>query len=292
MSNISLDQRKNYVGASEVADLFGVGFKSRWQLWLEKAGRIESEDLSENEHIRRGNFLEPAIAAWAADKWGMKLRKVRRYIPHPFLKGFGASCDYESQEGTLIPVEIKSSEYADGWEVEGDTILDAPLRYLLQVQAQLACHGAPYGWLVVMQRGRLYRMKVDMHRETVATIEQEVAEFWLSIEENKEPKPDFAYDGAVIAELMSVDKAKVVDLMDNNHLPVLCAEYKAAVDVENDGKARKETALAEIRSIIGGAGKVLTKGFTITNSVVAETQISYLRKSYVTTRINQQKEIL
>lgn len=292
MSNISIDQRKNYVGASEVADLFGVGFKSRWVLWLEKAGRIEPEDLSDNEHIKRGLFLEPAIAAWAADKWGMRLRKVRRYIPHPFLKGFGASCDYESQEGSLIPVEIKSSEYADGWEVEGDTILDAPLRYLLQVQAQLACHGSPYGWLIVMLRGKLYRMKIDMHRETTAMIEHEVAEFWLSIEENKEPKPDFAYDGAMIAELMSITKDRVEDFTNNNHLPVLCAEYIAACDASKDAEARKSTSLAEIRSIVGGAGKVLVKGYNISQSTVAETQVSYLRKAYVTTRITQQKEIL
>jgi len=290
MSNIALTDRKNFIGASEVADLFGVGFKSRWQLWLEKAGRIEPEDLSDNPYIQAGTYLEPAIAAWAADKWSMKLRKVHRYIKHPHIDRFGCSLDYEHAEGSLIPVEIKWSQSREGWEVEGDEILDAPFRYLLQVQAQLAVTGAPYGWLVVMLNGKLYRMRVHMHREAVAQIEDEVALFWTSVQNNQEPKPDFAYDGGTIASLMSVTKDKVIDLTANNHLPVLCGEYIAANDAEKDAKARKEAALAEIRTIVADAAKAVTMGFSISQSMVAEAPVSYIRKAYAVTRVTQHKQ--
>ncbi len=290
MSNIALEDRIKYVGASEVADLFGVGFKSRWQLWLEKAGRLEPEDLSANEHIRRGNFLEPAIAEWAADKWGMKIRKVKRYKQHPDVPRLGASLDYESQEGKLIPVEIKSSEARQLWEVDGDTILDAPLKYLLQVQTQLACAGAEYAWLIVMLAGKLYRMKVHRHDDTIQKILAEVKDFWATVDEKKEPKPDFAADSALIASLMQVDKEKVVDLTGNNHLPVLCAEYLESGETEKKAKEKREAAMAEIRGIIGDAGKAMAKGFKITTTMVAESQISYVRKAYPNTRITKEKE--
>ena len=289
MSNITPQDRIKFVGASEVADLFGVGFKSRWQLFLEKAGRIEPEDLSDNPFVQAGLYLEPAIAAWAADKWSMNLRKVRRYIKHPHIERFGCSLDYESQEGSLIPVEIKWSQCSEGWELDGDTILDAPFRYLLQVQAQLAVTGAPYGWLIVLLNGKLCRMRIDMHREAVAQIEDEVAIFWTSVDNNQEPKPDFSYDGGTIASLMSVNKETVVDMTSSNRLPELCSEYLAGKDIEKDGKARAETALAEIRSIIGDAGKVLTNGFNISQSMVAEQHVSYVRKGYPLTRITQHK---
>ncbi len=289
MSNIGLSERKNYVGASEVADLFGVGFKSRWQLWLEKKGRIEPEDLSANESVQAGKFLEPAIAAWAADKWQMNLRKVKRYIAHPSIQGFGASLDYESQEGVLVPTEIKWSQSREGWTIEEDTILDAPLRYLLQVQAQMACTGSNTGWLVALVSGKLTRMLVERHLETIERIESEVVKFWLSIKEDREPKPDFSLDSATIAALMQIDANKIVDMTDSNHLPVLCDEYLKAADAESQAEKKKKASMAEIRTLIGSASKVLANGFVITNTMVKESAINYVRKPYPLTKITAKK---
>jgi putative phage-type endonuclease len=290
MSNITLAERKLWVGASEVADLFGVGFSSRWIRWLEKAGRIEPEDLSANENIKRGQHFEPAIAAWAADKWGMKIRKVRRYIPHPYIKGFGASLDYEMRDGVTMPVEIKSSWNRDGWDLEGDTILDAPLKYLLQVQAQMACTGAHLAWLVAEIQGKLYRMQIERHPETITRIEAEVAAFWLSVEEGREPKPDFSTDGGQIAALMQISSGKVTDLTQNNHLPELCADYLHMAAQKKEAEGRMEASLAEIRTIVGDAGKAICNGFTISNTMVKETPVSYVRKGYCLTRITEKKE--
>ncbi len=290
MSNLPLADRIKFIGASEVADLFGIGFKSLWQLWLEKKGRIEPEDLSQLDYIQAGKFLEPAIAEWAAYKWDMKLRKVHRYIPHPTVRGFGASLDYESQEGALVPVEIKWSQSRDGWVVEGDTLVDAPFKYLLQTQAQMSCTGSDSAWLVAMLNGKLYSMRVMRHEQTINRIITEVDKFWQSIDENKEPKPDFAFDGSLIASFMNTDKTKIIDLTDNNHLPILCAEYQAAASQAKDAEARKETALAEIRVIIGDASKAITNGYTITNTMVEPVQVSFLRKGYPLTRINLTKE--
>lgn len=293
MSNITLEERKKYVGASEVSDLFGVGYRSKWQLWLEKAGRIEPEDLSEVEAVQSGRFLEPAIAEWAKHKWDMKLRKVYRYIPHPTIEGFGASLDYESMEGTLVPAEMKRNWWGtaeQGWVIDKGELVDAPLKYLLQCQSQMACTKANSSWLIALYNGNLVRMLIERHPETIEKIEEEVRNFWLSIKNNEEPPPDFSADSATIAALMQVNKELVVDLTSNNHLPVLCAEYQTAAALAKDGEARKEMALAEIRTIIGDAGKVLTDGYTISSSIVGESTISYVRKSYPLTRITARKD--
>jgi len=56
--------RKGSLGGSDIAVLLGLSpFKSPLQLYLEKRGEIEDEDLSENEAVTLGNELELVILA-------------------------------------------------------------------------------------------------------------------------------------------------------------------------------------------------------------------------------------
>ena len=137
MSNIPLSERRKFVGASEVGSLFYavetedgrivyphmfeplppgaaiLGCLSRhttgYRLWHIKAGNVDADNLDEVERVQAGQHMEPAIAAWSAEKWpewSGVLRKVRRYIEHPEITGFGASRDYELHAAGLPPVEI------------------------------------------------------------------------------------------------------------------------------------------------------------------------------------------
>ena len=72
--------RAMHLGGSDVAALFGLSpYTSKWQLWMEKAGKLAPEDLSGNMAVQAGKFLEAGIANWAASKWGMTISKVEEY---------------------------------------------------------------------------------------------------------------------------------------------------------------------------------------------------------------------
>lgn len=293
MSNIPLPERRQWVGASESAALFGVSpFLTRFELWHLKAGNIPPEDLDRDERVNAGRHLEPAIAAWAADKWQWPLRAVTAYLKHPKVPGMGCSLDFET--GDEEPVEIKNVDYTvfrDGdWQTDGDTILDAPAHHLIQVQHQLACRPAPRGWLLVCVGGnRLYRMEIPRHDKMIRRIEREAEVFWQSIEAGEEPRPDFEADAATIALLYSGEGEEVADLRDNERARELCAEYQDAHEEEKVASNRKKAALAEVKTLMQDARCALVSdGFKVKASHIKGG--TYTKQPHWRFAITQKKE--
>ena len=212
----------------------------------------------------------------------------------------GASLDFEDEDG--YPVEIKNVDqwiFLNEWEADGDTIIDAPIHILVQVQAQLACmtneddgERPAYGWLVACVGGnRLYRMKIALHLPTIERIEREVGIFWGEIKAGKEPRPDFRADADTLIAIYSRAGARVEDMTDNNRLPELCSEYTTAGAAEKAAKADKLTAKAEMLTLIGDAAKALCADrFKISAAVVGEAEIAYTRKPYRAFKVHQSKE--
>lgn len=235
--------RAKHIGGSDVAVLFGMSaFKSKWQLWMEKAGRLDAEDLSGNSAVQAGKFLEAGIAAWAASKWGMTLAKVEEYYIADDCAGLGATLDFATQDG--VPVEIKWSARGHGWLYAGDTITHAPDSYILQVQHQMACYGGDYAWLVALIDNEPRRMKIKRSESIIASIKTEVTEFWQSIADNVEPDPDFNLDGDAISRLL--EQAPITDVTLPEEAVALFAEHNAAKAEAKAADARVEAAKAEL----------------------------------------------
>lgn len=296
MSAIPISERHRYVGASEVAALLGASpFTTAFALWHEKRGTLPRKDLDHAERVQAGKFLEPAIAAWAVEKWQWPLRKVDGHLEHATIPGFGASLDFEDASDGA-PVETKNVDgliFREHWSAEEDEIVDAPVHYLLQVQAQLACRPeAPHGWLLACVGGnRLYRGRIERHPESIALIEEAVREFWSSVREDREPKPDYGRDAAAISTLYrSIGQAPPVDLTRDNRAPELCATYAEAKEAEKRAADRAEAALAELKTIIGPAAKAIVTGFNVSSWHVPEKDIAYVRKAYRVYRITRRKD--
>lgn len=228
MTNINHEQRLKYVGASESAALLGASpYATRLELWLEKAGEIPPTDLDDVERVQAGQFLEPAIAAWAEKKFSIKTRAVHRYIEHDTVRGMGASLDFETVDGRF-PVEIKNVdglEFHKKWVADGDYIIDAPLHILLQIQHQMACAKKDRGFIVACVGGnRLYIMEAKAREKTASMIEREIADFWASIKSGQKPPPDFDRDGSLMATAYP-SKNEAIDLTGDNRMSAMAAEY-------------------------------------------------------------------
>lgn len=240
--------RKLHIGGSDVAALLGVSpYKSKWQLWMEKAGKLEAEDLSQNMAIQAGTFLESGIANWAAHRWGMPVSKVTDYYTADDVEGMGASLDYVTSD--MNPVEIKWSARGHGWSYEGDKILEAPEHYLVQVQHQIACLNAngidvDSGWLVALIDNEPRRMLVPRHDVVISVIKENIAEFWSSIRYGDEPDPDFSLDGDAILKMFGSLPMADVEL-DSDAAP-LFAKYLEAVATEKLASAEKDRIKAEL----------------------------------------------
>lgn len=296
MTNIPVEDRHRWIGSSESAVLLGVSpFATLFEVWHIKAGNLPSPDLDADERVRAGQFLEPAIAKWAADKWSWPLLKVSTYLEHATVPRMGASLDFETADGE--PVEIKNVDslvFKDHWAADGDTITDAPVHYLVQVQHQLACRPEqPRGWLVACIGGnRLMRMEVKRHPGIIRRIEGTVDEFWSTVEAGDEPRPDFQADADAIAALYAQATDEFADLRGDNHLPVLCSTYLESRRQAKAFGAQADAARAEILTIIGGARKALCKGFSLSAGTVAATDVAFTRKAYRNLRITENQELV
>lgn len=77
------------IGGSEAGTVCGLNqFKSAYQLWLEKTGQLEPDDISEKPSVVAGNYFEPAIAKWFSDTHEVKLERINttwRNKQYPFI---------------------------------------------------------------------------------------------------------------------------------------------------------------------------------------------------------------
>jgi putative phage-type endonuclease len=236
------------IGGSDVAALIGISpYKSKWQLWMEKAGKLEAEDLSSNTAIQAGTFLESGIANWAAHRWGMSISKVTDYYTVDDVVGMGASLDYIAQDGR--PVEIKWSARGHGWQYDGDKILEAPEHYLIQVQHQIACINAngidaDSAWLIALIDNEPRRMLIPRHDVVIDAIKDGISSFWVSMIASQEPDPDFSMDGDAISQMFGTLPMADVEL-DSDAAP-LFAQYVEASAAEKVAKDSKEQIKAQL----------------------------------------------
>jgi predicted phage-related endonuclease len=159
---------EHYGPDDEVLGCMG-SFRTGYRLFMEKAGLLMPEDFGDSDRVQAGKFLEPAIAAWAKDRWQWdRLQKVHRYMAHDTVAGWGASLDYELNVTGRPPVEFKNVDYGifrDKWELDDDDeIVGIPLQYQLQLQCQIGCANAESGYVVACVAGnKLYRGRVERH---------------------------------------------------------------------------------------------------------------------------------
>lgn len=248
-------------------------FKTGFRLWMEKSGRVEPDQLDENERVQAGIFLEPALAEWAKRRWDWtKLRKVRRYLTHPSVPGWGSSLDYELNEPGRSPVELKNVDggsFRRNWTCDGKDIVGMPLNYALQVQAQIGVAEADHGWIVACVGGNeLRRGRIERHEPTQAKIAEAVTAFWQAIRDDRTPTAVADYEAVAELHRYGDKSLPPVDLGPDAEFDRLCGRYlrlKAHFD-------KVETTLSNIKgqlaSRIGDATRATSGAFKVSWSVV------------------------
>lgn len=241
-------------------------YKTGYRLYYEKAERLPTPPLG-GDRILAGQCIEPAIAEMARQKWDWKIRKVRRYIQHPEVRGMAASLDYEEVSAGYPPVEIKNVDgiiFAERWQAEGDEITNPPLYITLQLQHQLAVGKAEYGGIVCLVRGcEIKRQIIYRHEPTLRRTEEAVRAFWEAIETGREPFGIADYD--TTADLWSIESdRKLVDLSQDNRAYDLCQRFVTL----NAQKKRIEHMLdrtkAELALKMEDASKATLNGYSVT----------------------------
>jgi len=282
-------ERGRHVGSSEAAALFNLSpYVTRLELYLRKRGELPERDLSANEAVRWGQYLEPAVGQGVADRMGWTVRKVHRYHTHPEVAGMGCSLDFEvvSHERGAGILEVKTVDRLAfrGWE-DGRP----PIHYELQLQHQLACTGRLWGAIGVLIGGNELRVvPYERHEGAIRRIEREVPAFWREVLEGRPPKPDYASDLRTLTALYRhATRGSFLDLRGSSRVRELCARYVAACDAERTARRQRDSAKAELVELIGSAETTWADGYRISARTVAGGPVAYVREPYRGFRITR-----
>lgn len=287
--------RARDITSTEVAALFGFSpYVTPFELWHRKK-ESQVVEIEPNERMKWGTRLQNAIAAGIAEdqKWAVCPRLEYERLPDLRL---GASFDFTivgkgSEPFGLLEVKNVDALIArEGWIVEDDE-LEAPPHIELQVQHQLLVSGLSYAYIGALIGGNrtvLIRRQAD--QDVFDSILNRAEDFWKSVDQGMEPKPDFKKDAAFIVKLyQSVKPGKVVDVSEDKEIAELVAEFKHAKDVRDEAEKAREAVKAQLMVRIGDAEKAIGKGWSISASTIKATHVAYDRASYRDFRVNFKK---
>ena len=257
-----LDNRINFLGASEVPSLFGYGYLSYYQLWHEKAGNIDSENLDEVLPVIIGQCMEAGGAEVIRRAREYDLRKTHRYLIYGDESyKLAASLDYElrTEDCGWVPAELKILDhfsFADNWaETETAGEFDPPLRFALQLQSQLLITGKDYGYLFAIVGNRqLIEVKMDADPEIQQLILDRAKIFWESIAANQVPDPEYDKDLKImLATMTNVQSGLEIHVHGEELFEQGMIDYRLAADREKAAKEIKDNLRAQILDRMGPA---------------------------------------
>lgn len=188
-----LEERKKGIGGSDASAIMGESpWKTRVQLWKEKTGKIEAEDISEKEYVKFGKAMEPLLREEFKILFPEYEVKHEEYsiIRHPKYPFLFASLDgklIDKETGEIGILEIKTTNiykpetYAKEWK---DGIKPA---YYCQVLHYMNVIGAEFVKVYVhfkysneFQKSRVYTItrKDENVEEDIKLLEEKEIEFW------------------------------------------------------------------------------------------------------------------
>lgn len=291
-----LADRQTVTTSTEAAALFGAGtyVKTMYELFHLKRGTISST-FEGNERTRWGNRLESAIAYGVAEDLGLIVEPFKCFIKMPefFL---GASFDFkviglvdgheenearrmfrEHGPGIMEIKSIDSLQFKRAWIDDGE-VIEAPLQYEFQIQAQMEVADMGWAMLTPLVGGNTPKPVIRLRdRDAGEAIRTKSLELWTRIQTGTEPDPDFTKDAATIAQVFCDNDGSAVDLSHDVRLAALCRAYKKAGAEEKAAKEAKDAAKAEILTIIRHAKSVAYTGGKISAGTNKESFRAYYR---------------
>ena len=95
-------ERMTGIGGSDAPIVAGMHpYRQPYDLWLEKTGQAEPENLDDKDVVHFGNVLEPVCAEEYMRRTGNKVRRVNTTLRHP---------DRRRQR---VPMETRRSDWRD-----------------------------------------------------------------------------------------------------------------------------------------------------------------------------------
>jgi putative phage-type endonuclease len=207
-----LKLRMGGLGGSDVAVALGLSkWKQPIELYYEKRGEMEPDDLSDNNMVQAGIKLEDVVAQWYVEITGLKVQRKNFMVfdeEDPFLYAnidrhvVGHNRVLECKTASIYTI----SEWGEGntYDNEGNlltTDTQIPDTYLMQINLYMDILGRDTADLAVLIGGndiRIYSFERD--EDLCQLMRKNARDFWWRVEEGI--PPDIQYSHPSTAEFL------------------------------------------------------------------------------------------
>jgi putative phage-type endonuclease len=236
------------IGGSEAAAVLGFNkYKTPYQVWAEKTGKVPPPDLSGNEAVRIGKMLEKPVLEMYAEKTGRDVVPLfdRLFVSetHPFLLCHPDG-KIEDQDRGVGVYEGKVSNTPD-WE-EG-----VPLMYQIQGQHNLFVTGASWLSIANLYGNKLLFWDFDRQDRFIGPMVERLERFWKNHVLADIPPEVVGADNAFIQKVYPYGSDQKIQLP--SFVLDLDQELMEIKERIKDDEARKDEIEARIKAALGDA---------------------------------------
>lgn len=291
------DEWRKVVTASKAAAIIGVSpWESPYSIWHEMKHGVARE---QNDAMRRGNYLEPAILAWWRDQHpellAMSPMSEQRWFPHEDWAGAtvdGCLWAADPAELGLLPsgigrpsdiVEAKSAVRMDEWGRPGTD--EIPAYYLAQVYFQLAVTGAERCYVpVIGPYLEFSEYVVEADAEFQADILAQCRTFYDTLAADEPPNLDGSVATYNVARKIHADiEAKTtVELT-----PQDAHEFVASALALDEAEQRARLARSTLLEVMGRAQFADSHGIRVARRQNSAHGVNLVRVAKTTTSLTE-----
>lgn len=255
-----LRERRSGIGGSDAAAAVGLNpYKTPFQLWQEKTGEREPDDISDKPAVHFGIVLEDVIATEYATRFKRKIERRKKIFRHPDFPFMLANIDrliVDKDRGPGILDAKTAGHYAardDKWGPSGTDLV--PEEYLIQLQHYLAVTGCTWGDIAVLIAGQDFRTYHFTRNESLIAvlIEKETA-FWNCVIEKRPPMINTEAD-ARLKWPKSFDRPIEATTEIADHV-INIAMLKKSIEVDT---ARLDQLKSQVMDFMGEADTLTTR---------------------------------
>jgi putative phage-type endonuclease len=260
------EERNNGIGGSDVSILMGINeYRTPLDLWLEKTGRKQPDDISGKPAIIVGNALEDVVRDWFKEQHPELIirepKAMYRSIERPWAQASldgvchvkGKRRDDESSYFVLeckTVGEYRSSDWDNG----------VPDYYLTQVTHYLSVTGWNRAYVAVLIGNREFReYTIERDEEDIKAVNKAVDDFWKFVKNDTMPE----LQGNDVDEVFPQDNGEDV-YTDDSRFDEMVKKYRELSEQESQCKKQKQLIAEKLKLFIGENKKIHSEQYTVT----------------------------
>jgi predicted phage-related endonuclease len=173
--------RRSFIGGSDARIVMGADQGALLQLWREKRGEVEPEDLSGNLLVQLGRATEELNRHWYEVQSGQEVIDVQKHVRHPGVQWMGATLDGRVRSSEAV----FESKFMLPWSFSEEAAVE---KYAPQLQHNMWVVAARAAVLsIITGGGKWVEIKVGadpLYQHLIVTAERK---FWRCIESGEPP---------------------------------------------------------------------------------------------------------